>query len=215
MCFSAEASFSAAALLGVVGYALISDTRKKKELCLAAIPLIFALQQFSEGVLWLAVMNDATESFYATLAKYTFLGIAFINWPLWLPLSLYIAENKKPRKNIIGACFLMGLFFVIWNLTLAGAEPVTVGIVDHSLSYSAYEPGTQAEFIFMRFLYVAAVIIPSFASSYRYMWVFGLTVAITFCLADFFYHQTFASVWCFFAAITSGALFLVLRANRP
>jgi len=214
MCFSAEASFSAATLLAIVGYATISDTRNKKELCLAAIPLIFALQQFSEGLLWVALGYNMADSILGMVGKYLFLFTAYVNWPVWLPISLYLAEENQTRKNIIGACFLVGAIFVIWNMTMVLGEPITVGIVDHSIQYSAYDPGTQAEFLFMRFLYVAAVLIPTFASSYRYMWVFGLIVGITFLVAGYFYHHTFTSVWCFFAAVTSGTLFLVLRANR-
>jgi len=214
MCFSAEASFSAAALLAVVGFSTVADTKNKRELCLAAIPLIFALQQFSEGFLWVAMGYDMADSLLATIAKYAFLLIAYVNWPIWLPLSLYLTETHKIRRNIIGACFIVGLIFVIWNLTMVLGEPIAVGIVDHSIQYSAYDPGTHAEFVFMRLLYVIAVLVPAFASSYRYMWVFGLVVGATFLAADYFYHNTFTSVWCFFAAVTSGALYLVLRANR-
>jgi len=214
MCFSAEASFSAAALLAVVGYATVTDTKNKKEICLAAIPLIFALQQFSEGLLWVALGYNMADSLLGMVGKYIFLFIAYINWPVWLPLSLYLPEENSTRRTVIAACLLGGVIFVIWNLTMVLGEPVTVGIVDQSIQYSAYDPGTKAEFIFMRFLYVAAVLIPTFTSSYRYMWAFGLVVGITFIIAEYFYHYTFTSVWCFFAAVTSGVLFLVLRANR-
>ncbi len=82
MCFSAEASFSAAALLAAVGYATVSDTKNKQELCLAAIPFIFAMQQFAEGLLWVAITYDMMNSVLGLIGKYIFLFIAFVNWPL-------------------------------------------------------------------------------------------------------------------------------------
>ena len=214
MCFSAEASFSAATLLAIVGYSTMADTKNKKELCLAAIPLLFAIQQASEGVLWIAMAYNMADSLWASIAKYVFLLFAYVNWPLWMPISLYLIENKRNKKIIMGACFLIGLIFVIWNLTMVLGKTVTVSVVGNSLLYDANEPGTHAEFVFMRFLYVAAVLIPIFLSSYRYMPLFGVAVGLTFLLSEYFYQLTFTSVWCFFAAVTSGALFLVLRANR-
>ncbi|NGX58341.1 MAG: hypothetical protein K940chlam3_01248, partial [Chlamydiae bacterium] len=32
--------------------------------------------------------------------------------------------------------------------------------------------------------------------------------------AEYFYHATFTSVWCLFAAVASAAIFVVLRLNR-
>ncbi len=155
-----------------------------------------------------------TDSLLASIGKYIFLLISYINWPVWIPFSLYLTEDHQIRLNIMGACFIAGLIFVTWNLMMFLGDPVTVSIVGNSIQYSTYEPGTQAEFVFMRVLYVSAVLIPAFVSSYRYMWVFGLVIGATFVIAEYFYHQTFTSVWCFFAAVSSGALFLVLRANR-
>jgi len=214
MCFSAEASFSAATLLAIVGYSTMADTKNKKELCLAAVPLLFAIQQASEGVLWIAMAYNMADSLWASIAKYMFLFFAYVNWPLWMPMSVYLIENKRNKKIIMGACFLIGLIFVIWNLTMVLGKTVTVSVVGNSLLYDANEPGTHAEFVFMRFLYVAAVLIPIFLSSYRYMPLFGVAVGLTFLLSEYFYQHTFTSVWCFFAAVTSGVLFLVLRANR-
>ncbi len=129
-------------------------------------------------------------------------------------MSFYLTENQTFRRNIIGACFIAGLIFVIWNLTIASGKPIEVEIVGHSIQYSAYDPAAHAEFVLMRFFYVAAVLIPTFASSYRYMWIFGLVATATFLMAEYFYHLTFTSVWCFFAAVASATLFLILRANR-
>ena len=46
MCFSATASFAASGALGLVGAASLAKTKSKKEVPFAAVPLIFAVQQF-------------------------------------------------------------------------------------------------------------------------------------------------------------------------
>jgi hypothetical protein len=55
MCFSASASFGASLVLSVIGVATIKNTRHREQLPFASIPFVFAVQQFSEGVLWLTL----------------------------------------------------------------------------------------------------------------------------------------------------------------
>ncbi len=214
LCFSAEASFTAAILLAVLGYATILETTKRRELLLASIPILFAVQQFSEGVLWVCLNAGYYPSVIASLAKWVFLFFAFVNWPIWLPLTLYLVEPRRIQKSIILFSLAIGLVFVIWNLVLALGAPETVEIVQNSIQYSAYETSSPSVFLTLRILYILAVLIPCLASSYRYMWAFGLIVAATFVCAEYFYHAVFTSVWCFFAAVTSASLFVVLRKNR-
>ena len=51
MCFSATASFSAGAFLLGLGTLTLKSARRPRELPFAAIPLLFAIQQLSEGVI--------------------------------------------------------------------------------------------------------------------------------------------------------------------
>ena len=61
MCFSATASFSAGTVLTVLGVATMRATRRKAEIPLASIPLLFGLQQIVEGMLWLSFRFDAPQ----------------------------------------------------------------------------------------------------------------------------------------------------------
>jgi hypothetical protein len=53
MCFSATASFSAGTVLLGLGALTLKLVRHPRELMFAAIPLLFAIQQWTEGVIWL------------------------------------------------------------------------------------------------------------------------------------------------------------------
>jgi hypothetical protein len=55
MCFSPLASFTTAALTGVIGVVAIGRVARPSELPLAAIPLFFGVQQAIEGGLWLVL----------------------------------------------------------------------------------------------------------------------------------------------------------------
>jgi hypothetical protein len=52
MCFSARASFSAGAVLLGLGALTLKSVKRPRELTFAAIPLLFAIQQLSEGVIF-------------------------------------------------------------------------------------------------------------------------------------------------------------------
>ena len=52
MCFSATASFTAGTLVLGIGAVTMKSVRKPGELPYAAIPMLFALQQLIEGVIW-------------------------------------------------------------------------------------------------------------------------------------------------------------------
>src|SRR5947207_8294564 len=100
MCFSAKASFIAAGSLSVIGLLSIRKASiiKKKLIPFASTPLIFAIQQASEGIVWITLTNDLPHYFY-TFGIYSFVFFAGIWWPLWLPITLYIIENKVIRKK--------------------------------------------------------------------------------------------------------------------
>ena len=55
MCFSAAASFTAGAVLTGIGVATLRKVEHPTYYLFASIPLLFAVQQFSEGVLWLTL----------------------------------------------------------------------------------------------------------------------------------------------------------------
>ena len=61
MCFSATASFSAGAVLLGIGKLTVQSAHRRREMPLAAIPLLFAIQQLSEGVIWLTFRYDAPQ----------------------------------------------------------------------------------------------------------------------------------------------------------
>jgi len=58
MCFSATASFSAGAVLLGLGTLTVKSAHRRRKMVLAAIPLLFAIQQLSEGVIWLTFRYD-------------------------------------------------------------------------------------------------------------------------------------------------------------
>ena len=57
MCFSAEASFGASAILLTIGVISLNKSVNVPQKVLSCIPFIFGVQQFSEGILWLSLYH--------------------------------------------------------------------------------------------------------------------------------------------------------------
>ena len=59
MCFSASASFVAGVTLSAAGVATLKQAKRKTEIPFALMPLLFGIQQITEGVIWLTLRQDA------------------------------------------------------------------------------------------------------------------------------------------------------------
>ena len=98
MCFSSTASFAAAAVLAAAGAVSLRKVQEPKQLIFASIPLLFSIQQLSEGFLWLALTNPV----YAGMEKSStliFLVFAQILWPFHVPLAVFLLEKTGWRKR--------------------------------------------------------------------------------------------------------------------
>lgn len=208
MCFSAEASFTGAVVLGIVGGAAIKNCSSRSYYFLAAIPLLFALQQLSEGFVWLHISYGWGPERVFLNAQRGFLLFAFFIWPIWVSLSLAVIETIRWRKILLYFILGCGAVLSLLNLSFALIHPVTVQAINHSLRYISELP-YQMEWYFL------IVLLPFFLSSLKKIWAFGLLIACAFPAALYFYEETFISVWCFFAAIVSLSIYKIITINNP
>jgi heme A synthase len=79
MCFSATASFSAAAVLGTVGVVALNKVKSKDQLMFASIPLLFGIQQAIEGLVWVS-LTHSSDVFLRQFFTYGFLFFAQVLW---------------------------------------------------------------------------------------------------------------------------------------
>ena len=98
MCFSATASFSVAALLLGVGTLTLKSARRPRELPFAAIPLLFAIQQLSEGVIWLTFRYDAPPLGAVVTRLYSF--FSHVLWPIYVPVAVWLIEPAGRRRRV-------------------------------------------------------------------------------------------------------------------
>lgn len=204
MCFSAEASLGGAAVLSLIGYATLRKTSSQPLLQLIAIiPFMFALQQLSEGIIWLSYSYSFPE-WLVNGAKYSFLLFAFIIWPFWIPLAFSYAEPPGWRQNVLYALTAVGALTSIVFAYTGFSQFINVIVWGQSLRYLGSVPDLLIP-------YVLATILPFFITSlHKFKWV-GAGMFAAFLVALYLYFYNFISVWCFFAALLSAGFYLALR----
>jgi hypothetical protein len=198
MCFSATASFITAGITGAVGIVALSRARESREWPLAAVPLIFAVQQSVEGLLWLQ-LPVAPDGAASTFLTYVFLLFAEVWWPVYAPLACLLVEPSRPRRMAILACLSVGVVVAGYYLVAIFTHPHAARILDGHVVYV-----TEGEMSYLiGFAYLIAAGGAIALSSHRAMIVLAVIVIVGALVTYTFYWESFVSVWCFFAATAS------------
>jgi hypothetical protein len=201
MCFSATASFVTAGVTGVVGIVSLSRANERRELPLAATPLLFALQQSVEGLLWLT-LPVAPEESTATGLTFLFLFFAEAFWPVYAPLAVLLIEPDDWRRRLMLGCLAVGAGVSAYLLWWIFSRSHGAAIVHGHIVYVTEYPHSDA----IGLAYLAATGLPLLLSSQRTVVALGAIVLVGSTVAYVFYWEAFVSVWCFFAAAASVAI---------
>ncbi len=198
MCFSANANFIASAAIAVVGIATLRHVRQPRAVLFAAVPLLFALHQFTEGFVWLGV-DDIVRPDAKGHVVFLFILYAQGILPFLMPLAVLLMEPPGWRRNVVAALTAAGAAlcgYVFYGLIV---EESHVRVVDHSLNYDNAMTSTW----WVALVYVIVTCGSLIASSHRVVMWFGLLnlagVVVTILVKSY----AFTSIWCLYAAIIS------------
>lgn len=220
MCFSAEASFGASAVLLPAGvYCLRAAVRSRPAyLPLAAIPVFFSAQQFAEGLVWVGVAQGHPALVKSSSLVFLFFALAF--WPWWMPFSVAFAANRGWVKRGLAAGAVLGLALgAVLYLPLAwhAADWLHVRVTLHSVRYEITDPRAFAVVpeTWWQLLYLAAVFSPWLALRERRLLGFCVLLAVSAAVSHHLFRYAFVSVWCCFAAVLSLQLCCVFARLEP
>lgn len=210
MCFSAAASFALSGVLAITGAASVAKSHAPDTRLFAAMPLLFGLQQFAEGTVW-ATMDAPVHLALHETAVVSFLAFALVIWPLWAPLSLWLIEPRGIRRRVLMSCFILGVIIAgIALRLLLKWEPVAV-VAGHSIDYEHATMG----FVIPEWALLLAYAIPTvgsfFASSRTMVRAIGVTLFVSLILVFLIKREALTSVWCFFAAVLSGMIYVAIE----
>jgi hypothetical protein len=211
MCFSAAASFGASAVLAAVGVVTLKNAKTPAQVPFAMIPLLFAVQQAAEGMLWIGLSGTNHES-WRHFPVYIFLIFAQVVWPVWVPLSILQLEKDKTRRKLLSLLLTIGSAITLYLMYCLIVYDVTAQIHGGHIQYTLSFP--------VAFVWIASVfyfmptVFPLFTSSFKRMWILGVTILLSFIIAKIYFEEHLISVWCFFAAVISIAVLIILKKSN-
>lgn len=210
MCFSEEASFTAAVFLSAVGFASLKKAKNHPErMMIAAIPLFFGIQQGSEGLQWLYQKGIWGTVEISEIVKHVFLFFALLFWPIWMPLSVWVAEREPAKKRQLFLLLLLGVATAVTIGYQWLQIPTGLSVQEHRLQYLTHVDE------FMVWPYAIAVMAPWLITSLPRTRFLGIVFLIAFGVAMWVYYVAFTSVWCFFCALMSLWIYAIVSSPEP
>lgn len=211
MCFSAEVSFGAAAVITTVGVIAYKKADTQPLRFLALIPFFFGIQQFFEGIVWVSSMNE-NLSYLLNFSTFAFIFFAWIIWPIYIPFTMWKLETKVIQKRFllisifIGGLVISALAFVLLK------DGVAAQIKDCSIDYKSEFTSKYAWVL--GGLYFLVTTVPPMISSVKKVWILGVLNVITYSTTKVYYNEHVISVWCFLAAISSLAILWLIMSEK-
>ncbi len=179
-------------------------------LALAALPLLLGFHQIDEAFVWWSLQGVVPQQL-GRVAMWIYLLIAFVVLPVFVPLVIMLLEPTRRRKWRI-APFLaigVGVSAVLLDTLLRNGPSVKLG--SYHLAYSI---GLQHGVLVIG-LYIVATCGSLLASGFRHIVLFGVANLVAVVVLARLSADGFASLWCFYAAVTCGAILLHMRYARP
>jgi len=205
MCFSASASFIAGTSLSAIGVAALRNTEARTERPLAMMPLLFGVQQLTEGVIWLTFTHDAPLLRQTMTQVYS--GFSHVLWPMYVPFAMGVLEAVRWRRRTLAAFEAAGIAVGLYLLYSIVARPLVAELVGGHIVYDS----PHFYLVPVMVLYLAATCVSCFFSSHGFVKLFGVLALMSFIAAYLVHVRALVSIWCFFAAILSLLIYFHLR----
>jgi Family of unknown function (DUF6629) len=213
MCFSVAASFSASAVLVPMGIYCVkkSVSLERPYWAFALLPLMFGIQQFFEGLVWLAIEPDGGG--VTRLAALGYMFFSHLFWLIWIPFACYVVENSTIKRKVvfilifIGAVHGLLMYIPLWFRE----DWLTVELVRQSIDYKAtllYDEYIPR--IIVRAFYALIILVPLLVASDRYIRIFGVIIATSVAISTVLFGYAFISIWCYFAAVLSFYILIMM-----
>ena len=210
MCFSPQADLVGGIVVGAIGIDAVRNVHKRHDhVALAALPLLLGAHQVIEAFVWLGLQGHMPHE-VERVALWAYLLIAFVILPVFVPLA--VLSNEPLQRRRLAMAPLVALGAVVAGVLFAAMVrgPVEVRLRPYHLAYSIElsHGGVIVGF------YVLAVCGTLLLSSRRRIFTFGIFNLVAVGVIAWLTIDGFASVWCGWAAVTSGAVALHMRVGR-
>lgn len=211
MCFSPQADLVGSIVVTGIGVDAIRHVGGRRDhVALATLPLLLGLHQAIEAVVWWSAQGHVPHAL-GHIALWGYLLIAFVALPIFVPAVVLWSEPNRRRQLEMVPFVVIGVYVAGRLLAAMIRGPISVSPRPYHLSYSI-RLGDGALIIV---LYVIAVCGTLLCSHYRTVRAFGVVNLVAIGFIAWLTVDGFASVWCAWAAITSGAIAARMRFLDP
>lgn len=207
MCVSAEASFGLAGVLVPVGVFCMKNAvqRDRSTLPVAAIPLVFGVQQAFEGLVWVGIHRADGELTRFAATGFLFFALAF--WLFWIPFCAVFLDQRRAVKRLLAVIAFLGLLggATLFLPIVSDRSGPQATVVRHSIRYVYPSPPTArlAQDVVWHSLYLAIVATPLVIVKNKTLLWFSTALVASAVVSHLFFLYAFASIWCFLAALLS------------
>jgi len=211
VCFSPQADLVGGAFVSGLGIDALRHLRSRRNfLPLASLPLVLGVHQMIESLIWWGLEGDVSHG-VEHVALWAYLIIAFVLLPIFIPFAIMCIEPAFHRRMamLLFAAFGVGVAGVL--LAALIRAPFSVGIRPHHLDYFI----NQRHGLIIVGFYVVAICGALLCSGDRHVLLFGLVNVVAVALIAWLIADGFASVWCGWATVSSGAIALYMRFAKP
>ena len=202
MCWSATADLVAGSGVAAVGVACVASVRSRRDLPLAALPLLLGAHQIVESVVW----SSGGGSGAATVA-WTLIALPLL--AVWVPTGVRCAAPPSARTRLTVLLAIGAVTAALLTHGLA-TSPVTAQIRGHTVGYTI----DLAHPVPLVAGYLLATVGSLLLSGDRHLAVLGILAAVGASICWTLWRLEFVSTWCAFAAVCSVVLLGWVRA-RP
>jgi hypothetical protein len=209
VCFSAQADLIGGVGVTLLGVDCLRHQRHGREIVLASLPVLLGAHQLVESFVWFGLQGHVPAGL-GRVATWAYLVVAFVVLPVLVPLAVLIIEPSR-RRRLLMAPFV-GAGAVVTAVLLAAMlrGPLTAELRNYHIAYGVDLRYGAA----IVTTYVAATCVPLLLSNHRPMVAFGVVNLAVVIVLAVFQREGFASLWCAWAAVASGALAIDLRLGR-
>jgi hypothetical protein len=211
VCFSPEGDLVGGLVVTAIGVDACRHVRGRFDhRLLAAFPLLLGAHLLVETFVWWGLQGVVPLSL-GLVAMWVYLMVAFVILPTLVPVIIMLLEPTRRRKWRIAPFVVVGVGVSAVLLEAMLRTHPTVRLGAYHLSYTI---GLQHGIAIIG-LYIVATCGSLLASGFRDIVYFGLANVVAVVILARLSADGFASLWCFYAALASGAIVLHMRYAKP
>jgi hypothetical protein len=211
VCFSPEGDLAGGLVVTAIGIDACRHLKGRNNyLLLAATPVLLGAHQIDESLVWWGLQGHVPH-LAGRIAMWIYLVIAFVVVPVLVPLAILRLAPTTRRRWLLVPFVALGMGVATVLLTTMFRDHVTVKLGHYHLAYTI---GLRHGLLVIG-LYIVATCGSLLVSGYRHIVIFGVANLVAVVILARLTADGFASLWCFYAALASGAISLHMRFARP